>query len=210
MSDDVKILDQTNKYDGYIRVDNIRLRHRLTTGELGPPITRDLIRTNRAVGVLPYDPIRDEVVFIRQFRIGPWGAGESPWLVECVAGVIDEGEVPEMTARRETLEETGCTVQELHYVSEYYSSPGLLTEHMKLYCGIIDTTKAGGNYGLADEGEDIESFVKPWEEAWNEVQTGKIQDAKLLLIMMWLSQKKNRYFAMGASETLCMALSPCV
>jgi ADP-ribose pyrophosphatase len=191
MSDDVEILDQTTKYDGYVGVDHVRLRHRLFSGGLGAPIDRDLIRGNKAVGILPYDPIRDEVVFVRQFRIGVWGAGEPPWLVESVAGIIDDGEDPETTARRETIEETGCAVSDLHFVCEYFSSPGIITEHVKLYCGITDTAGAGGNHGLVHEGEDIEAIVKPWDEAWEDVQTGKLFDAKLLLIMMWLSQKKE-------------------
>ena len=191
MSDDVEILDQRTNYEGYLRVDNVHLRHRLNSGELGPPLVRDLVRAKQAIGILPYDPVRDEVVFVRQFRIGVWGAGEPPWLIECVAGVIDEGEEPETTARRETKEETGCTVSDLHNVCEYYPSPGILSERIKLFCGIIDTSTAGGVHGLAQEGEDIESIVKPWEEAWDDVQTGKLYDAKLLLIMMWLSQKKE-------------------
>ena len=191
MSDDVEIVEQTRKYEGYVRVDTVRLRHRQFTGELGPEIKRDLIHVHKAVAVLPYDPVRDAVIFIRQFRVGPWGAGENPWLVESVAGVIDEGEDPETTARRETREETGCDLSDLHFVCEYFPSPGVITEHVKLYCGIANTENAGGTHGLAEEGEDIESIVKPWEEAWNDVQTGMIRDAKLLLTMMWLSQKKE-------------------
>lgn len=198
MNNDVEILDQTTRYEGYVRVENIKLRHGQFSGDLGIPIVRDLIRVHTAVGVLPYDPVRDEVVFVRQFRIGVWGAGAPPWLVESVAGVIDDGEDPETTARRETLEETGCTLGELYYVGEYYPSPGLITERIKLFCGITDTTDAGGNHGLAHEGEDIEAIVKPWDEAWDDVQTGKLNDAKLLLILMWLSQKKESLF--GCSQ----------
>ena len=191
MSDDVEVLDQTNKYESHVGVDRVRLRHRQLSGQLGLPIERDMIRVPAAVGILPYDPVRDEIVLIRQFRIGVWGAGEPPWLVESVAGVIDDGEDAEATARRETIEETGCNVSELHFVCAYFPSPGIITERVTLYCGITDTTDAGGNHGLVHEGEDIEAFVKPWDEAWEDVQTGKFFDAKLLLIMMWLSQNKK-------------------
>lgn len=191
MIDDVEILKQTTKYKGYVSVDNVELRHRLFCGDLGKPIKRDLIRVNRAVSVLPYDPVRDEVIFIRQFRIGAWGAGAPPWMVESVAGVIDKGEDPKTTARRETMEETGCVAGDLHYICEYFPSPGVITEHVKLYCGIVDTAKAGGHFGLEDEGEDIEAIVRPWDDAWADVETGKLFDAKLLLSMMWLSQKKE-------------------
>ena len=98
----------------------------------------------------------------------------------------DGGEPPETTARRETMEEAGCTVSYLHFVCENFSSPGLITEHVKLYCGITDTEGAGGIHGLEHEGEDIEAFVKPWHEAWEDVLTNTIYDAKLLLILMWL------------------------
>lgn len=191
MSTDVEIQDRTTEYDGYVHVENITLKHRLFSGGMGSAVRRDLVRVNEAVGIVPYDPVRDELVLIRQFRIGVWGAGASPWLVESVAGVIDEGEDPKETARRETLEETGCTVTDLHYVCEYFPSPGVITENIKLYCGITDTTNAGGVHGLAHEGEDIEAFVKPWAEAWQDLQSGRLHDAKLLLILMWLSQKRE-------------------
>jgi ADP-ribose pyrophosphatase len=191
MSDDVEILERTTKYESHIGVDKVRLRHRQLSGDMGIPIERDLVRVPTAVGILPYDPTRDEVVLVRQFRVGVWGAGEPPWLVESVAGVIDHGEDAETTARRETMEETGCTLGELHFVCEYFSCPGIITERVKLYCGITDTASAGGNHGLAHEGEDIEAFVQPWNEAWKNVQNGQFLDAKLLLIMMWLSQKKE-------------------
>jgi len=89
------------------------------------------------------------------------------------------------------MEETGCMVSDPHYVSEYYPSPGILSERIKLFCGIIDSSTTGGIHGLANEGEDIETIVRLWEEAWEDVQTGKLLDAKLLLIMKWLSQKKE-------------------
>lgn len=191
MSDDIEILDLTNEYDGYVSVDRITLRHRVSSGGLGEPVRRDLVRVPAAVGVLPYDPARDEVVLVRQFRIGVWGANGPAWLVECTAGVIDPGEDPEATARRETVEETGCSLSDLHFVCDYYPSPGVITERIRLYCGITNTAGAGGNHGLVHEGEDIEAFVKPWNEVWNEVQAGRIYDAKLLLTIMWLSQKKE-------------------
>lgn len=191
MNDDVELLEHTTKYESYVRVDRVRLRHRQFSGGMCPPIERDLIHVPAAVGVLPYDPVRDQVVFIRQFRIGVWGGGGQPWLDECVAGVIDDGEDPETTARREAVEEAGCTVSDLHFVCEYFPSPGVITERVKLYCGITDTANAGGNHGLAHEGEDIEAVVKPWDEAWEDVRSARLQDAKLLLILMWLSQKKE-------------------
>ena len=110
---DVEILDKETAFQGYFRIDRYRLRHRLFAGGWSEAITREVFERGHVVGVLPYDPIEDRVVLIEQFRIGAYAAGFSPWLIEIVAGVIEAGEEPEEVARRETLEETGCSVTEL-------------------------------------------------------------------------------------------------
>ena len=189
--DDVEILAREVGYDGYLRVERVRLRHKLFAGGQSQAVTRELIERGHAVGVLPYDPVRDEVVLIRQFRIGALAAGRDPWLVETVAGIIETGETAEDVARRETLEESGCTVRELIPVCDYLSSPGVMSETLTLFCGITDASAAGGIHGLDHEDEDIEAFVQPWETFWADVTTGKHADAKLLLAAMWLARNRE-------------------
>src|SRR3546814_9874688 len=66
---------------------------------------------NPVAGVLPYDPVQDAVVLLEQFRTGPMAAkDDNPWLIEIVAGIIEDGETPEDMARREATEEAGCTI----------------------------------------------------------------------------------------------------
>lgn len=189
--DDVDILSQDRQYRGYAKIDKVTLRHRLFAGGWSKPITRELIERGHAVAVLPYDPVRDEVILIRQFRIGTWGAGEAPWMVETVAGIIEEGEQAEDVARRETMEETGCTLGALHHVCDYFVSPGIMTEKITVYCGITDTTNAGGNFGLEEEGEDIQAFTVPLNAIQDDVNAGRIVDAKIMLAIMWLSQNRD-------------------
>lgn len=189
--DDVEILEREIGYDGYVRVERLRLRHKLFSGGQSRAITRELIERGHAVGVLPYDPVRDEVVLIRQFRIGALAAGRDPWLVETVAGIIEEGESAEEVARRETLEESGCAVTKLIPVCDYLSSPGVMSETLTLYCAIADATAAGGIHGMDHEDEDIESFAQPWEAFWADVTAGKHADAKLLLAAMWLARNRE-------------------
>lgn len=189
--DDVDILSQDRQYRGYAKIDKVTLRHRLFAGGWSKPITRELIERGHAVAVLPYDPVRDEVILIRQFRIGTWGAGEAPWMVETVAGIIEEGEQAEDVARRETMEETGCTLGALHHVCDYFVSPGIMTEKITVYCGITDTTNAGGNFGLEEEGEDIQAFTMPLNAIRDDVNAGRFVDAKIMLAIMWLSQNRD-------------------
>ena len=189
--EDVEIVERTVVYDGYTRVEEVRLRHRLHEGGWSPVIKRELIERGHAVALLPYDPVRDEVVLIRQFRVGAYGAGREPWLVEVVAGVIDPGETQEEVARREAVEEAGCTIGELIPICEYYASAGILSETVLLYVGITDASGAGGIHGLDDEGEDIEVFVLPWDEAWKWVEARRFLDIKIVTALQWLALNRN-------------------
>ena len=81
----IDILDKARVYEGYFRVDRYRLRHGLHEGGMGNEIVREVFERGHAVGILPFDPDRDEVVMIEQFRIGAYAAGVEPWLTEIVA-----------------------------------------------------------------------------------------------------------------------------
>ena len=191
MPNDVDLIERKPLYGGYLEIDRVTLKHRLFAGGWSEPVTREIIRRGHAVGVVPYDPVLDRVVLIKQFRVGPWQAQDNPWLIEAVAGVIEDGEAPEDVARRESIEECGCTLTKLHRVCEFYASPGILDERVTLYCGLTDASNAGGIFGLDHEGEDIEAFVQPWEEAWSALQAGAFSDPKLMLLLSWLSRNRK-------------------
>lgn len=189
--DDVEIIECGVVYDGYVRVQKLALRHALHAGGWCRVIARELVERGDAVAVLPYDPVLDAVALVRQFRIGAWGNGCDPWLVEAVAGIVEPGESPEDVARREAVEEAGCTLGRLFRVCAYYASPGVLTETIAVYVGVADLSSAGGNYGLDHEGEDIEAFVLPWNEAWAQMQEGKFHDHKIAVTLQWLALNRD-------------------
>src|SRR5207245_10046791 len=88
--DAVEIESHETIHQGHFRLDRWRLRHRLFAGGWGKPISRELLERSAAVAVLPYDPLRDQVVLIEQFRIGAYAHGDpAPWLLEAVAGLIE-------------------------------------------------------------------------------------------------------------------------
>lgn len=93
----------------------------------GDELSRELFVRHDAVCVLPYDPQRDRVVLIEQFRVGALGKVDNPWLIELVAGLIDKDEAPDEVARREAVEEAGLELADLWPVTRYFPSPGAAT-----------------------------------------------------------------------------------
>lgn len=179
-------------FQGFYRLMRYRLRHALFEGGMGAPIERELLVRGHAAGVLPYDPVRDEVVLIEQFRIGALESPRSPWLLEIVAGLIEEGEQPEEVARREAIEEAGCRLHELEHICTYYSSPGGSNERVSLFVGRVDSAGLGGVYGLPDEGENIRVEVKPAAEAFEQVGRGLIDNAMSIIALQWLQTNRER------------------
>jgi ADP-ribose pyrophosphatase len=182
----VEILDRTVCYQGFFRIDRYRLRHRLFSGAWGPELVREVFERGHAAAVLPYDPIRDEVVLIEQFRIGALGGSNNPWLVEIVAGMIEPDETPEAVVRREAIEESGCHIAELIPICDYFVSPGGTTERLALFCGRVDASDAGGTHGLVEEHEDIRVLVLSAEAAFGQVSSGEIKTAAPIIALQWL------------------------
>lgn len=183
---DIEILDATLAYQGYGRIDNYRLRHRLHDGRLGQPVLREVYHRGHVAAVLPYDPARDAVVLLEQFRIGAHLAGMRPWQIEAVAGMIDGDETPEMVARREAREEAGLALQELVPIARYLVSPGAITETVALYCGRVDSRNAGGVHGLREEGEDIKVETVPAGRLAAMLEDGTIANALTIIAVQWL------------------------
>ncbi|MBI2979105.1 MAG: NUDIX domain-containing protein [Rhodospirillales bacterium] len=197
---DVEIVEKTTLFEGHFRIDRYRLRHRLFEGGWSGELTREIFERGHAVAVLPYDPDRDRVVMIEQFRIGAhaafasrWFANDaSPWMIESVAGIIEKGEDPEDVARREVLEETGCTVDDLLPLFHYLPSPGGSSESVFLFCGRVDATAVGGIHGVSDEGENIRAFSISPEEAFAYLDQGRIANAMTIIALQWLRTNRGR------------------
>lgn len=189
---DVEILSRETLYEGYFRIDRYRLRHRRHEGGWTGEITREVFERGHVAAVLPYDPDRDTVVLIEQFRIGAFAAGQPCWLTEIVAGVIDEGESAEAVAHREMKEETGCRVGAVELIGSYLSSPGGASESVALYVGRVDSSTAGGVHGRADEEEDIRVLVRPWAEVEVGLHQGLFANAATLIALQWLALNRPR------------------
>jgi ADP-ribose pyrophosphatase len=148
--------------------------------------TREIFERGVVVAVLPYDPERGKVVLIEQFRAGAIDDAGGPWLIECVAGVIEAGESEEQVAIREGQEEAGCTISKLESISRYYVSPGGTTEHCSLFCGLVDSEGIGGIHGLPHEHEDIRVMAIDSAQAYAWVRDGKIKSSATIIALQWL------------------------
>ncbi len=141
-----------------------------------------------------YDPDRDEVVLIEQFRLAALYGGRSPWQIEAVAGLIDEdGETPEDVARREALEEANLDlIGAVLPIQVMLPACGSLDEVVWLFCGRVDSSKAGGIHGLAAENEDIRVTVKTIADIETMLDTGEIESAHTVLGLYWLLRHRER------------------
>ena len=173
-------------FDNFLRVDRLKLRHSLFAGGWSEVMTRELLLRPRAVGVLLFDPVRQQVVLVRQIRVGMLDEGQHPWLLELVAGMVESGEEPIEVAARESLEEANTKPQDLLQICEYYNIPGISNERITLFCGRVDATQAGGIFGLDAEHEDIEVVVLSLADALAKVASVEINNAMSIIALQWL------------------------
>lgn len=191
-TEDVEILRRHTVYRGYGKVHWYHVRHRLHEGGISDEVRREVYESGDAVVVLPYDPLRDEVVLVEQFRAPPLVNDRRPWLIECVAGRIDRNATPEEIAHAEAREEAGCTLSALEFIARMYASPGVHAEYVHCFCGRTDTTGVKGIHGLGEENEDIKVHVVPFAEAMRALGDGRIEAATVFATLQWLALNRER------------------
>jgi ADP-ribose pyrophosphatase len=190
---DVEILKSLPVYQGHHEVVQHTLRFRQFDGEWGPLLVREHVLRQEAAMVVLYDPEAKALVLIEQFRVGPLGGSKSPWLLEFVAGLVDENETPDMAIRREALEEAGCEVGKTFLICRCYPSPGGFSERTSIYYAPISVHGLAGKiHGLPDEGENIKVHVFSLEEAAQWISTGQMTSATTILGIQWLLLNQNK------------------
>jgi ADP-ribose pyrophosphatase len=157
----------------------VRTRRWAADGKL---VEREVVRHPGAVTIIPMVDA-DRVCLVRNVRIA---VGET--LIELPAGTLDEGEDPIDCARRELAEETGYRAGRLEKLCEFFMSPGVLDERMRL---VLATELTPGEQEL-DEGEDLEPLIVPWREAMRMVDAGEIRDSKTLAGLLFYDRIGRR------------------
>lgn len=192
--DDVKIARYHTPYTWFFGVEEADMQYRRFDGTLSDPINRAGFVMADAVTVMPYDPVRDTVMLVEQFRFGPYVRGDqNPWLLEPIAGRIDAGEAPEEAARRESVEEAHLEMRAMHKVGQYYVSPGAVSEYLFSYIGIADLPDSvQGVHGLASENENIRSHVIPFDRLMALIDSGEVSNGPLIITAQWLALNRER------------------
>lgn len=145
-----------------------------STGEL------EMVRHPGASAIVPFlsDPAGadPQVLLIKQYRYAADG-----FLYEIPAGRLDADESPEECARRELLEETGCTTERLTLLTSMFTTPGFTDERIHLF--LASGLTRGAARREADEFIEVE--VLPLSIALRMVERGEITDAKTALGLLF-------------------------
>lgn len=193
-SKDVRIIDRRMPYVNFFALAEYDLSFPEFGGGHSDTVTRAAFVGADASIVLPYDPARDRVMLVEQFRTGPLVRGDQhPWSLEPIAGRIDPGDTPENTARREAQEEAGLTLTHLEKIAACYPSPGCSTEFFHIFVGLADLPDdVTGVAGLDSEAEDIKSHLISLEDLLVQVDRHAASNAPLVLATLWLARHRDR------------------
>ena len=191
---DVKVALRSYPYANFFSVEEYDLSFRRFDGTMSPVVNRATFISGDAVTVLPYDPVRDRVLLIEQFRAGPYARGDAnPWQLEAIAGRIDAGESPEDAARREAVEEAGLVLGDLLPVAGYYPTPGAKTEFLYSYVALCELPDGSdGVFGVEGEAEDIRGHLVSFERLMDLVASGEASNAPVVLTALWLQRERGR------------------
>ena len=184
---DVEILDRSWIYSGFVKLEAVTLRHRLFKDQsFSRELRREMTHRREAAGVFVHDPKLEKFLLIEQFRLGAFNSEQTPWQLEIIAGLIDDGEDAITCLKREALEEAGCHLEEIKFLHRYYPSTGACDEIFSMYIATADLSKAGGVFGEESEGEDIKVHLFDYQEAIPLLQSGYVSNAALLIALQWL------------------------
>jgi len=183
---DVRVLDDQTVWSGHYSMRRLTLQHRRFAGGWSSPVVRELFERGDAVAVLPYDPRTDSLVMIEQFRPGALRGEESPWMLELIAGVVEEGERDVEVVHREAMEEAACELSDLVPIATVYPSAGACTEQVRLFCGRVSSAAIGAVSGLQEEGEDILVHSIPRVDALQMLADNQVPNGHTLIALQWL------------------------
>lgn len=191
---DIAVVARRQPYARFFALEEYDLRFRRFDGSHSPKVNRAVFVGGDAATVLPYDPLRDRVLLVEQFRPGPFARGDAnPWSLEPIAGRIDAGETPEVAARREAVEEAGLRMGRLIEVAGYYPSPAAKTEFLFSFIGLADLpdgTDVSGA-GVVGEDEDIRTHILGFEDLMALIASGEAANGPLLISALWLAAHRE-------------------
>ncbi|ENV18963.1 NUDIX domain-containing protein [Acinetobacter guillouiae] len=191
---DVEIQSREYAFKGFVQVEKVSLRHRLfNQTEYTSAIQRELIRRKEAAGVLIYNDQQQKFALIEQFRVGAIDDEISPWQLEIIAGVLDGDESPESCIRRESIEESGCELNQIKHLFSFYPSAGACDEIFHLYVAQAALPAEGGVFGMPDEGENIQLHIIDYSDLSLLLKSNRLKNAPVIMALQWLQQHLHAF-----------------
>ena len=190
-----KVLIDRKRYilDDFFKIEEAYLRFEQFNGEMSPLVRQLTLERGNSVAVLVFNRSTEKLILISQFRY-PTYRNDGGWTIEAIAGMVDPGETPEESARRELQEEIGLNIDKLESITAFYPSPGGSSEKIHLYYSEVSGEQA--NYkktgGLRAVGEDIKGIELTLAEALAKIKTGEIADAKTIIGIYWLENHHEK------------------
>ncbi len=179
--------------DDFFKIEEAYVQFEQFNGEMSPLVRQLTLERGNSVAVLVFNLSTEKLILISQFRY-PTYRNNHGWTIEVIAGMVDPGETPEESARRELQEETGLNIDRVEHITAFYPSPGGSSEQIYLYYAEVSGEQA--NYkksgGLLAIGEDIKVIELTLAEALAKIKTGEIVDAKTIIGIYWLENRHRQ------------------
>jgi ADP-ribose pyrophosphatase len=153
--------------------------------------------------VLPYDPVCNTVLLIEQVRSGPVFSGEtSSTTFEICGGVVEDGEKPGVTARRELMEEAGLEARVLEKVMSWWVTPDWSTEMMHLYCAYVSLDESIELFHSDGDSEAARSVVLSVDDFISALDQGRLDTASVIIAAQWFARHHQEVRARWRSKSV--------
>jgi len=165
------------------------LRHARLEGDgMIGPVRREYLHTGSVAVIIPYDPVRDSIVIIRQFRLAAALKTECGAALELPAGLVEPGETIDAAATRELTEETGLAPLAMESCFRMLAAPGLTDEHATIFLALVDASDLASSAGNADEDEDIRPILAKVDDLIAAVDDRRIENGYLIACAHWFAR----------------------
>jgi ADP-ribose pyrophosphatase len=195
MAGKVVIKGKQRVFDGFFKVDEFTVSHEQLDGAMSADQKRLVFERGDAVAVLLLNLESKSVVLVEQFKtpalVGRQRDDPSTldgWILETMAGIVEQNETPEAAAIRETMEETGYQIRRPKLIASFFSSPGGTSERIFLYFAEVRESDRLGKGGGIDD-EDVKVVPMTLDDLFDGLAKGAFEDPKLIVAAYWLQDQ---------------------
>lgn len=188
--DDLQIKSKKLLYSSYLKLFNYNIKIKLFKDKTDKFIKRNLIVSKNSISIILFDPFKEKILFIEQFRIG--SIKKNPWTLEIISGTINKNKSNKISSViKEIKEESNIECLDIIYLLNYMNSPGISNEMTFLYLGIFNSEKNKNIFGISSEGEEIKTHLYDINSAFYFINCGIINHPSTIIAILWL---KNKYY----------------